>query len=414
MKKKYFILILLSSWIIRINYAQSITVCPNCAIKSVKTAISQAKEGDTIVIEKGTYKEHTISIDKPLTLLGKNRPTLDGENKGEILIVTATNVHISGLHFINVSQSFTKDHAALRLERCEDFSITNNSFDNIYYGIMIRKGKRGLVQKNHIKARQKDEFNSGNAIHLWDCRNIQIKDNVATNARDGIYLEFTSDSTIENNQSFKNLRYGLHFMFSNNNTYQNNFFESNGAGVAVMFSKHIKMYGNTFQKNWGSASYGLLLKEIYDSEIQGNTFYQNTIGINGESCTRINYKENIFSENGWGIRIKGACFENHFWNNNFENNTFDVSYNNKVNDNTFKNNYWSDYTGYDLDKNGIGDIPYRPVKLFSYIANKTPESIVLLRSLFIDIVNFSEKVAPAFTPENLIDETPLMKPFVKK
>ena len=73
------------------------------------------------------------------------------------------------------------------------------------------------------------------------------------------------------------------------------------------------------------------------------------------------------------------------------------------------NNYWSNYTGYDLDKDGAGDIPYRPVKLFSYIVNRTPETIILLRSLFIDIIDFSEKVSPIFTPDNLIDETPEMK-----
>ena len=84
-----------------------------------------------------------------------------------------------------------------------------------------------------------------------------------------------------------------------------------------------------------------------------------------------------------------------------------------MNDNKFRSNYWSDYTGYDLNKDGVGDVPYRPVKLFSYISNRTPESIVLLRSLFIDIMNFSEKVAPVFTPENLIDETPRMEPVKK-
>ena len=81
-----------------------------------------------------------------------------------------------------------------------------------------------------------------------------------------------------------------------------------------------------------------------------------------------------------------------------------------MNDNSFDNNYWSSYTGYDLDKNGIGDIPYRPVKLFSYIVNKTPETITLLRSLFVDIINFSEKVSPVFTPDKLVDSNPLMKP----
>ncbi|PIV19508.1 MAG: nitrous oxide reductase family maturation protein NosD, partial [Flavobacteriales bacterium CG03_land_8_20_14_0_80_35_15] len=96
-------------------------------------------------------------------------------------------------------------------------------------------------------------------------------------------------------------------------------------------------------------------------------------------------------------------------NNNFLNNAFDLSYNSELNDNFFNNNYWSEYTGYDLDKNGIGDVPYRPVKLFSYIVNKTPETLILLRSLFVDIINFSEKVSPVFTPDDLLDNKPLMK-----
>lgn len=103
------------------------------------------------------------------------------------------------------------------------------------------------------------------------------------------------------------------------------------------------------------------------------------------------------------------AIKNIFKNNNFLNNSFDLSYNN-LNDNLFEGNYWSDYTGYDLDKDGIGDVAYRPVKLFSYIVNKTPETIVLLRSLFVDIINFSEKVTPVFTPENLLDNKPKMKP----
>lgn len=95
--------------------------------------------------------------------------------------------------------------------------------------------------------------------------------------------------------------------------------------------------------------------------------------------------------------------------NNFLNNAFDLSYNSNLNDNLFEGNYWSEYSGYDLDKDGIGDVPYRPVKLFSFIVNKTPETIVLLRSLFIDIINFSEKVSPVFTPDNLTDAHPQMK-----
>mgnify|MGYP000904567693 CR=1 FL=1 len=185
--------------------------------------------------------------------------------------------------------------------------------------------------------------------------------------------------------------------------------ENNGAGVAVMFSKKIKMYNNIFKENWGTASYGMLLKEINDAEIIGNTFEQNTIGISIEGSNRIVYKNNNFINNGWAIKVRGACYTNSFTENNFLYNSFDISYNSKINDNIFNRNYWSNYTGYDLDKDGVGDVPYRPVKLFSYIVNRTPETIILLRSLFIDIIDFSEKVSPVFTPDNLLDNNPLIK-----
>ena len=78
--------------------------------------------------------------------------------------------------------------------------------------------------------------------------------------RDGIYFEFVKHSSVINNKSKLNLRYGLHFMFSNDDKYEDNLFENNGAGVAVMFSKYISMRKNIFRLNWGTASYGSAIK----------------------------------------------------------------------------------------------------------------------------------------------------------
>ena len=128
-----------------------------------------------------------------------------------------------------------------------------------------------------------------------------------------------------------------------------------------------------------------------------------------EGTNRITYRRNNFLENGWAIRVRGACYENLYTENNFLYNSFNLSYNSNLNDNKFVKNYWSDYAGYDLDRDGIGDVPYRPVNLFSYIVNRSPETIVLLRSLFMDIIDFSERVSPVFTPDKLIDPSPLMK-----
>ena len=260
-----------------------------------------------------------------------------------------------------------------------------------------------------IKSKAVDEYNSGNGIQLWYSHFVEVSNNHIQGTRDGIYLEFSDNITITNNTSTNNLRYGLHFMFSDDDIYTNNTFENNGAGVAVMFSKKIKMRHNIFRKNWGTAAYGMLLKEINDAEITDNIFEENTIGINIEGSNRIEYKNNNFIGNGWAIKVVGACYTNSFINNNFLYNSFDISYNSRLNDNVFDRNYWSNYAGYDLDKDGIGDVPYRPVKLFSYIVNRTPETIILLRSLFMDIIDFSEKVSPVFTPDNLLDANPLMK-----
>ena len=391
------------------NYAQKIEVCHSCAITSLKKAIAQAKDYDTIVVKKGTYKAHKILVNKPLTIIGKNHPIIDGEKKGEIFTIVSDHVTIDGLFIINVGTSYTEDYAAIRVKRSKHFVIKNLVLEKLFFGIYIEKSSYGKIYHNKIIGDAVQEYNSGNGIQLWYSNHIEIEHNYIEHVRDGIYLEFSDDCLIKNNVSTQNLRYGLHFMFSNNDTYQDNTFESNGAGVAVMFSKKIKMFNNTFKENWGTASYGMLLKEINDAEIIGNTFEENTVGINIEGSNRIVYKNNNFINNGWAIKVRGACYANSFLENNFLYNSFDVSYNSHINDNVFDKNYWSNYTGYDLNKDGIGDVPYRPVKLFSYIVNRTPETIILLRSLFIDIIDFSEKVSPVFTPDNLLDNNPVTK-----
>lgn len=405
--------ILFIFWILHVGllFAQpkSIEVCSNCAVSNLSTALELASQQDTIILKPGLYREHDLIIDKPLTLLGEGDAVIDGENKGEVLRVTSDSVHIEGFKIINVGTSYTSDYAAIRVVNSRQFKIRNIRLEKLFFGIYLEKAADGEVIGNTIMGDAVEEFNSGNGIQLWYCKNIKVIDNRIEKVRDGIYLEFSDNIEIENNVSSRNVRYGLHFMFSNNDSYRGNTFEDNGAGVAVMFSKHINMIGNTFKKNWGAASFGLLLKEINDAEINGNTFEENTIGISIEGSNRIEYRNNNFISNGWALKVRGACYTNTFSDNNFLYNSFDISYNSKINDNVFEQNYWSNYSGYDLDKDGIGDVPYRPVKLFSYIVNRTPETIVLLRSLFMDIIDFSEKVSPVFTPDNLLDTKPRMK-----
>lgn len=408
---RYFLLII-GICVVAVSPAATIKVCDACNVKSISAAISQSLPGDTLFIAKGTYKEGNIVLDKPLVLIGEDYPIVDGENNTEIFTITSDSVTIIGFQIQNVGVSYTVDRAGINVVRSKYVRIENNRLINTFFGIYLQKSSHCLIKNNVIIGNAIEEMSSGNAIHLWYSKNTRIEDNDVRKHRDGIYLEFVDESEIIGNHSEGNIRYGLHFMFSNKDNYVGNTFKDNGAGVAVMFSRDIVMDNNHFDHNWGTTAYGLLLKEIYDGEIKNNRFTTNTTAIYGESATRLKITNNTFEQNGWALRLLGSCMDNTISANNFFDNTFDVATNSSRNYNNYNGNFWNEYAGYDLDKDGVGDVPHRPVKLFSYMVTRSESSIILLRSLFIDLLNFAEKVTPVFTPETLIDERPLMKPLL--
>ena len=401
------IIFCLGSWLLP---AKCLVVTPDGPINSIQTAIDLADHGDTVMITQGTYHASRIIVDKSIVLLGQQLPVIRGPGKDEVMRVTADSVQIHGLQIENVLANYIEDIAAIRVKEAKGVIIQGNHIINTFFGIYLEHCKEVLVRNNHIVGESKLEMSSGNAIHLWYCKEIDIENNYVSGHRDGIYLEFVENSVVKQNESKDNVRYGLHFMFSNHDTYSDNTFENNGAGVAVMFSNHIEMYDNRFIQNWGEAAYGLLLKEIYDASITNNDFVKNCTAIFVEGSSRIDYLGNLFRDNGWALKISGGCLENQVHGNTFIGNAFDVAFHGSKNENDFNGNYWSSYTGYDLNKDEIGDVPYRPVKLFNFIVHHTPETIVLLRSLFVDIVNFAEKINPLYTPKNIIDHAPLMQP----
>lgn len=389
--------------------AKTIVVCPDCGLFSIKKAIKAARDADTVLIKKGIYREGQITVDKSIVIIGENYPVLDGESNTEILTIEADNVTVKGLDIRNVGTSFMKDRAGIKVETQRNCIIEGNRLSNTFFGIYLVRSADCIIRNNRVVGDAQSEFTSGNAIHLWYCKRIVVDHNTTAHHRDGIYLEFVEDCRIINNISRNHIRYGMHFMFSNNNVYINNGFESNGAGVAVMYSKNILMSDNHFKHNWGASSYGLLLKEITDSRIEHNIFLDNTTGIYMEGSSRVKVIHNRFERNGWAVKILGNSQDNIFTGNNFFSNSFELVTNTNYNYNTYRGNYWSSYTGYDLDRDGKGDIPFRPVSLYSYIIESNPPTIVLMRSLFTDLLNLAEKIVPTITPATIADEQPLMK-----
>lgn len=396
-------------WVSLCESMAQMRVCSSCDYTTVAEGIEASHPFDTLYIANGRYQEFDLKVEKPLTIIGEENTIIDGNKEGTILHIFSDEVHISDLKLIHVGLSHTVEYSAVHLLEVDGFSLMNITVEDAFFGFHIERSRNGLITGNTLSGESEEEFYSGNGIHAWNSSELTITNNLIRNLRDAIYLEFVDNTLVKNNVSENNIRYGLHFMFSDHNSYRQNIFRGNGAGVAVMFSKFIEMTENRFEDNWGTASFGLLLKEIYDANITGNRFKNNTIGISVEGSSRLTYSDNSFTRNGWAVRMSGGCYTNSFENNSFANNSFDLSFNSKLNDNSFDGNYWSSYRGYDLNKDGIGDVPHRPVKLFSYVVNRTPETMILLRSLFVDLINFSENVTPVFTPVELMDKNPLMK-----
>ncbi|MEO6187773.1 MAG: nitrous oxide reductase family maturation protein NosD, partial [Ginsengibacter sp.] len=334
---------------------------------------------------------------------------LDGEKKYQIISVRANGVTVEGFKLIHSGISSLDDISGIKIYERRDVTIRNNILEDTFFGIYVQSGAHCTIENNILTAKEVEEQQSGNGIHCWKSDSLKIINNKITGHRDGIYFEFVKNSVIWRNSSVNNIRYGLHFMFSNDDIYVANIFRNNGSGVSVMFSNRIKMFSNFFEENWGDASHGILLKEIADGYMQGNYFSKNTSAIFMEGASRFIMKYNAFVNNGWALKIQASSSGVILENNNFIGNTFDVGTNGSLVQNTFTHNYWDKYDGYDLNKDGVGDIPYRPVSMYSMIVEKYPPAMILFRSFITSLLDKTEKILPTLTPENLKDDAPLMK-----
>jgi len=389
--------------------ARRIVVLPGGPVATVTAALRQARAGDTVIVTAGVYREPRLEITVPLVLIGESGAVLDGSGAHEVLTVRADGVTIRGLTIRNVGVSFSEDRAGIRLDGVRDCLVADNRLLDTFFGIYAARASDCVVSGNTIEAHATRQMMAGNGVHLFYSRGFTVAGNRIRGHRDGIYLEFSPHTAIVGNDSRRNLRYGLHFMYSDSCDYRRNVFASNTSGVAVMYSHGVSVVENRFEDNWGPAAYGLLLKEIKDSRVERNLFARNTVGIFAESADRMTVEGNQFVRNGWAVRLMADAIENSFRHNRFEGNTFDVATNSQASSpSTFSENYWDAYQGYDLDHDGFGDVPFRPVRLFSVLVEQNEPTLILLRSFFLDLLEVAERVAPVLTPEGLMDSRPLM------
>jgi nitrous oxidase accessory protein len=363
-----------------------------------------------VVVTAGVYHEPRLDVTVPVTILGRGEAVLDGDGAHEVLRLRADGITVRGLTIRNVGVSFTEDRAGIRLDRVRGCVVADNRLVGTFFGIYAARSSDCVLSGNTIEGQGRRQSAAGNGIHLFASRGFTVAGNRVRGHRDGVYLEFSGHATIVGNSSRDNQRYGLHFMYSDSCEYRRNVFAANGAGVAVMYSRRVAMTGNRFEDNSGPAAYGLLLKEIKDSRIAGNVMARNTVGLFAEGVDRTEIMANQFLRNGWAVRLMADATDNVFRRNRFEGNTFDLATNSRASSpSTFSENFWDGYSGYDLDRDGFGDVPFRPVRLFSVLVDQNEPLLILLHSTMLDLLEVAERVAPVLTPETLMDSRPLMR-----
>lgn len=376
----------------------------------VAAALARAQRFDTLQLHRGLYREPTIMVRQSVTIRGEAGAVLDGEGQRAILIVFAPHVTVEGLTLRHTGFSGIDDRAALRFVDTRDCHIIGNRIERAFFGIYLARVTGCEVRDNVITGNAGGEMDAGNGIHLWYARDVQLTRNTVERHRDGIYFEFTHGGVVRDNISRGNARYGLHFMFSDSCRYIHNQFVGNAAGIAVMYTNHVEIRDNLFADARGSASYGLLLKAISDSRIEGNTFRANSVALHLEDANRNQILGNRLERNGWGIRLMTNADDNTISRNDFIANAFDAVASGERNSTKMHGNYWDSYRGYDLDRNGRGDVPHHPVRLSALIVENNPPALILLRSFLLDLLDMAERVLPVLIPATVIDTAPAMRP----
>ncbi len=399
--------------------AQTIhTVSPNGPFSSISQAIESAKSGDTIEVNTGIYNEHIV-IDKTLSLIGVNEPNIDGGGKGTVVLIKAAGVTFEGFHISGSGESLSVEDAGIVLDSAQNSRIEENRLDDVLFGIYLKNSSGTMIRNNIIVGKDLPIPVRGDGIRLWYSSDTKILDNTIIGARD-LVMWWSGDTLIKGNK-VENGRYGLHYMYSDNNVFEDNLFIGNYVGGFLMYSNNIEFRNNVFARNQGPATgYGIGFKDLDDIVAKENMFIDNRVGIymdnSPHSVDSWNILENnVIAFNDIGVSFMPSIERNRFVSNSFVDNTEQVEVRGGgtlAGNNWYlegRGNYWSDYVGYDDDNDGIGEIPYKSESLFESMIDAYPNLRVFIFSPAAQAIELASDAFPVIKPEpKVTDNYPLM------
>jgi nitrous oxidase accessory protein len=405
------------------NYQPPITARSTQSPFNLQAAIDAAQPGDTIQVPPGVYQGHFL-IEKSITLEGVDWPILDGNNQGTILRVNqATDVTLRGLALRNTGTRLDKEDAGIVINQSPRAVVENNRLENTLFGIDVKDSEGTRLLNNFIGAKEDlDVAARGDSIRVWYSKDSQVIGNRVSHGRD-LLLWYNVGSIIRDNFISHN-RYGLHFMYCDDNLVENNRLEGNSVGAYFMYGSNLTLRHNIFAHNRGPSGYGLGLKDLDGLEASDNLFTGNRVGIyfdNSPWSIDVNqhFQRNAFTYNDIGLLFMPSVKRNFFSQNSFIDNMEPVGI---AGGGTFQGNgftvegqgnFWSDYTGYDANGDGLGDLPYISRSLFENMMDKQPELRLFQLSPAQQAIELAARAFPIFQPPpKFADHAPLLEPVM--
>ncbi len=374
-------------------------------------AIEDAQAGDILRLAKGTHTGG-VEIDKSLSLTCEEGATIEGPDKGSVVLVSGENVEISGCTITGSGNGHQEIDSGVRLLKGADGArvIGNRLIGNLY-GIDIHGAKNVLVASNLIEGRQDHRMNDrGNGVYVWNAPGSEVSGNDIRWGRDGIFVNTSHSNTFRNNR-FRDLRFAVHYMYANNSEVSGNLSIGNHLGYTVMYSKRVKVLNNV---SIDDDKHGVMLNYTNSSEVSGN------LVVNGrEKCLFVyNAHKNDISGNRFercniGVHFTAGSERNAMSGNAFVGNRTQVKYvGSKWLDWSAngRGNYWSDFAAYDLDGDGVADATYRPNDSMDHVLWSQPSAKLLLGAPAVQLVRWAQSEFPALLPGGVVDTAPLMQP----
>ena len=376
---------------------------------SLQARIDLARPGETIEVAGGTYIGDLL-LDRPVRLVGRGRPRLVGSGSGSVVRVRADDVtvegfDIDGLGGGDLGRDSSGVHVSGHRARIVDCRIERTLF-----GVYLREADGASVERCRIVGiRGKDAGEKGSGIHAWNTRGFLLVGNEIVDVRDGFYIQSSSGGRVARNVA-RDLRYGLHYMFSDDNVFEDNLFENGAAGTAIMYSRRITFRRNRFLHNRGFASVGLLFKSCDDVVAEDNFIGDNARGIFLEDSSRNQFRRNVVASSDIAIVLYDSASRNRFEQNSFVANMTPLWLIGKRTDTVFEGNYWSDNDEPDLDGDGRSDRPYRLTSVFDHFRGNLTAADLMSDGFAAAAVGVAERTFPVLQPIAVVDPRPLARP----